>query len=273
MISPVSASGVRSTGGACGTSGARRGDGARAQFVHRQGHGVLAEALLGDEGLGGGDQFLQVLDAVGAFLLGAVEVHQAGAVQHVLDDLAQRQALGLVAHAVDQRIEAGQVGAALAAHRAHALPQAAAGLAGGVLQLLQRAGADAAGREVDHPQEAGVVVAVLDQAQIGQRVLDFGPLEEAQAAVDAVGDAGVEQRRFDHPRLGVAAVEDGDLVAAMPPRCSCWASSSTHWASAKSLAFSCTRTGSPGPASVRRFLPRRWLLWAISALAASRMLP
>ena len=43
----------------------------------------------------------------------------------------------------------------------------------------------------------------------------------------------------------------------MPARCSCCISSSIHCASLKSLADSCTRTGSPGPASVRRFLPRR----------------
>ena len=48
-----------------------------------------------------------------------------------------------------------------------------------------RARADAARREVDDAQEAGVVVRVLDQPQVGQRVLDLGALEEAQAAVDA----------------------------------------------------------------------------------------
>jgi len=43
-------------------------------LVHRQRHRVLAEAFLGDEGLGRVDQFLQVLDAVLAFLVGAVEI-------------------------------------------------------------------------------------------------------------------------------------------------------------------------------------------------------
>jgi hypothetical protein len=37
-------------------------------LVQRQGHGVAAKAFLRDEALGRVDQFLQVLDAVGAFL-------------------------------------------------------------------------------------------------------------------------------------------------------------------------------------------------------------
>ncbi len=50
-------------------------------------------------------------------------------------------------------------------------------------------------------------------------------------------------------------------------------SSMIHWASARSELASYTRTGSPWPASVRRFLPKRLLLLAISILAESRMWP
>jgi hypothetical protein len=85
--------------------------------------------------------------------------------------------------------------------------------AGRVLQHLDAARADAARRKVDHAQKAGVVVRVLQQAQVGQRVLDFGALKEAQAAVHAVGHGGVEQGRFDDPALRVAAVEHGNLLA------------------------------------------------------------
>ena len=74
----------------------------------------------------------------------------------------------------------------LPATRADALAEAAAAGPGRVLQLLERARADAARREVDDPQEAGVVVRVLDQAQVRERVLDLGALEEAQAAVHLV---------------------------------------------------------------------------------------
>jgi hypothetical protein len=68
MISPVSASGTAPPPGRRPTPGL---------LVHRQRHRVLAEALLRDEALGRVDQFLEVLDAVLAFLVGAVEVHQA----------------------------------------------------------------------------------------------------------------------------------------------------------------------------------------------------
>ena len=73
MISPVSASGVS----ACGQQRYAAGDRARALLVDRQRHGILAEALLGHEGFGGVDQFVEVLDAVLAFPFGAVEVDQA----------------------------------------------------------------------------------------------------------------------------------------------------------------------------------------------------
>ena len=109
--------------------------------------------------------------------------------------------------------EGGEVGAALAGERADALPEAAAARACRVLQLLDRARADAARREVDDAQEAGVVVRVLDQAQVRERVLDLGALEEAQAAVDLVRDVRVEERALHHPALRVAAVEQRDLVA------------------------------------------------------------
>jgi hypothetical protein len=78
---------------------------------------------------------------------------------------------------------------------------------------LERARADAARRKVDDAQETGVVVLVLQQAQVGQRVLDFGTFEEAQAAVHAVRHRGVEERRFNDPALRIAAVEHGHFLA------------------------------------------------------------
>jgi hypothetical protein len=113
--------------------------------------------------------------------------------------------------------------------------QALACCAGRVLHLLQAARADAARREVDHPQEAGVVTRVLQQPQVGQRVLDLGPLEKAQAAIDPVGHAGVEQRGLDHTALRIAAVQHRNLLALMPSRTSWRISSTIHCASARSL--------------------------------------
>ena len=80
-----------------------------------------------------------------------------------------------------------------------------------ILQLLERARADAARREVDDAQERAIVVGRREQAQIGERVLDLGALEEAHAAVDAVRDRRVEQRVLENARLCVGAVERGDL--------------------------------------------------------------
>ena len=53
---------------------------------------------------------------------------------------------------------------------------------------------------------------VFEQAQIGQGVFDLGAFKKAQAAVHAVRDAGVEQRGFHHPTLGVAAVKHGNFL-------------------------------------------------------------
>ena len=84
---------------------------------------------------------------------------------------------------------------------------------GDVLQLLNRARADAARRKIHHAHETGVVVRVLQQAQISQRMLDFGALKKAQPAIDTVGNPGGEQRAFHHPALRVAAVEQRDFLA------------------------------------------------------------
>ena len=76
-------------------------------------------------------------------------------------------------------------------------------------------GPHAPGRHVDHPVEGGVVVPVGDQAQVGQRVLDLGALEEPQAAIHAVGDAGGQQRLFEDSGLRVGPVQHRRLVAPM----------------------------------------------------------
>ena len=47
--------------------------------------------------------------------------------------------------------------------------------------------------------------------QVGDRVLDLGPLVELRAADHLVADLGPHERVLEHPRLGVGPVEDGDL--------------------------------------------------------------
>jgi hypothetical protein len=85
-------------------------------------------------------------------------------------------------------------------------------------QYLERARADAARGQVDHALEGRVVVAVGDQAQVGERVLDFLAFEEPQPAVHAIGDACGEQVLFEHPRLSVRAVEDRRVAAVAAAR-------------------------------------------------------
>ena len=79
------------------------------------------------------------------------------------------------------------------------------------LQLLDAARADAARGKVDDAQQRVVVVGVFHQAQIGQRVLDLLPLEEAQPAIHAVRQSGRHQRMFQHARLRIGAVQQRDL--------------------------------------------------------------
>ena len=57
-------------------------------------------------------------------------------------------------------------------------------------------------------------MAVAEQAQIRQRILDFHPLEEALPAIDTVGNPRLQKRLFQHPRLGVGAIQHGHF----PPR-------------------------------------------------------
>ena len=182
-------------------------------LVHRHGHSVFAKTFLHDEGLGRVDQLFQVLDAVLAFFVGLVKIHQARGVQHVLNDRAQCQTLGRGAHTFNAMHKGQQIAAALARHTADALHQTAATGTCCVLQQLDGARANAARREVHHTQKTGVVVGVFNQAQVRQRVLHLGALEKSQAAIHAVGHAGVKERAFDHTALRVAAVEHGNLAA------------------------------------------------------------
>ena len=54
------------------------------------------------------------------------------------------------------------------------------------------------------------------QAQVGEGILDLGPFEKAQTAIDAIGDIGAQQCLLQHAGLGVGAVEDG-ILGTCPP--------------------------------------------------------
>ena len=170
---------------------------------------------LAHEALRGVDELAQILDAVLPILFRAVVRQQLTRVDHVLDRLRQRQAGGGHAHRLDLLDERRHARARLAADvgGARGLPQAGAGVTSALLQGLERARADAARREIDDAQERPVVArARRAGADTPSACLISVALEEAHAAVDAVGHAGVEQRVLEHTRLRIGAIEQGDLV-------------------------------------------------------------
>ncbi len=138
---------------------------------------------------------------------------QAAVLEHQLDDFAQRAAAGLLAQHIDLGGKSAQVGTGFAGHGTHRVVHGATRGAGDVLQLLDAARTNAARREINDAQKAGVVVRVLQQTQVGQRVLDLSAFKKAQTTVHPVRHAGVEERRFHHPTLGVAAVQQRDFFA------------------------------------------------------------
>src|SRR3984893_4143060 len=98
------------------------------------------------------------------------------------------------------------------------LPQRAAGSPGVLAQHIEALRSHAARRQVHHALEGGIIVAVGNEPQVGERVLDFRALEEPQAPVHAVRHARRQKRLFEHARLCIGAVEDGDLAPQPPAR-------------------------------------------------------
>ena len=139
---------------------------------------------------------------------------------------------------------------------------------------VQRLRADAARGQVHHALERGVVVAIGDQPQIGQRVLDLGALVEPQAAVHPVGNPRRQERFFERARLRVGAVQDRDFA----PRAAVARPVADALHDEVRFVALVERGVEPdrlalARRSVHRFLPSRPVLCAISALAAARMLP
>ena len=169
----------------------------------------------------GVDELLEVLDARLAADVRALAVmrDQAAALDDARDLLVQRIAARVGVERLDEVQEAEQrLGGALRQRsfgdqRGRGAPQARARAARVLADGLDGARADAARRRVDDALERRVVVAVHDEPQVRERVLDLGALEEAQAPVDAVRNAGREQAFLEHARLRVRAIEHGGLAA------------------------------------------------------------
>ena len=120
-----------------------------------------------------------------------------------------------------------------------------------------------------------IVVAVRDQPQVGKRILDFGALEEPQAAVDAVGEAVPQQELFEHPRLGVGAVKDRHFAARRRPARDPVLDPVRPRTPPRRVRCSRGRAGSVRRRSPRSraSLPRRPVLCPMIAFAALRMVP
>ncbi len=79
-----------------------------------------------------------------------------------------------------------------------------------------RAVADAALGHVDDAAQVDGVARVGEHPQVGQGVLDLATLVEPRAADHLVGQPDSHEHLFQRPRLGVGAVEHGDVTGADP---------------------------------------------------------
>ena len=80
------------------------------------------------------------------------------------------------------------------------------------VELLQRLVTEAALGGVVDALERQVVLRGGDDAQVRERVADFGAFVEAEAADDLVGQADLDEAVFEFARLERGAHEDGDAV-------------------------------------------------------------
>ena len=168
--------------------------------------GFRVHALALTEGTTGVDQLGKVLETRLALLalLGGVVLAQAGDVDDVLDQLMQRHAGGVVVEAIDDVGEGTHGGGgaplegAVGNRIAHRLPHGQVAVARTLAQLLDGAHADATRRHVDHALQGGIVLAVVHQTQVGERVLDLETLIETLAAIDAIRHALADQRLLQH---------------------------------------------------------------------------
>ena len=77
--------------------------------------------------------------------------------------------------------------------------------------------ADAARGQVHDALERRIVGVIRDDAQVGQRILDFRALEEPQAAVHLVRNARRHEDFFEHARLRVTSDRESPRRAARRP--------------------------------------------------------
>jgi len=74
--------------------------------------------------------------------------------------------------------------------------------------------ADAARWHVDHAHEADIIRGVVDEPQVGKRILDLFALVEPRTAHQPVGDAARHKRIFQRTGLRIRAVHDRTVAQA-----------------------------------------------------------
>ena len=132
-----------------------------------------------------------------------------------------RQHVALLAPAVDGFDERAQAAARLRLelvggdHGAHGFGERYAALPGVIVQHLHRRIAEAALRHIDDALEGEIVGRRIDDAQIGQRVADFGALVEARAADHPIRQAKRDEAVLEFAHLERGAHQDGDLIERM----------------------------------------------------------
>ena len=173
--------------------------------------------------LHGAHQLLEVFQPPGG-VGGAVLLPHLGVaalVQHDFGQLGVRHGIFLGAPALEAGHQLAQRQPRFRLHlvggrqRGGGLGQRNALLAGIVVQHLHGGVAEAALGHVDDALEGEVVGRLRDDAQIGQRVPDFGALVEARAADDAIGQAELDEAVFEFAHLERGAHQNGDLVERM----------------------------------------------------------
>src|SRR5215218_267453 len=152
--------------------------------------------------------------------LGAQRLGVAGLVERLLEQVAHAGSpFGALAQALHHRHEAsnrldrrrGQPGHGL--WRGGHVPDRIADRVRIPEDAALRGVADATSRRVHDPPEGHRVGGVHEQRQVGERVLDLGPLVEARAADHLVRDAVPHEHVLEHPALGIRPVEDRHVVA------------------------------------------------------------
>ena len=173
-----------------------------------------------DIGVDGRFQFSDVLQASLVFFRGLCLEggHITAALQQLIIEVRQRDTgFQQFGHAFNQSGELQQLHGGLFQGTVgigignDAVQRLAFGL-GQALGGLHGLGADATGRVVDDTLQTKIVGAVIDDAEIGQHILDFRTVKEAHTADDPVRNAVALQGKFQCVGLGIGAVQNGIVL-------------------------------------------------------------